>query len=125
MPFQYTAPIFEDHLTPNGLLPRQMKERASCAWQIARLCIIALERVPEQAVLEGEVDQTVKLRNIADGVCLQYNEKIEDVMVFMDFCKAEALRIGFHWPQRFDAWLATGGKSYNELTREPEALNRQ
>lgn len=123
MTLKYNAPIYEDHLSPKGLLPREIKERASAAWHFARLALTALEKVPEQVVLEGDTDRTVPLRNLADSVSLMYSIPVEDIMPIMDFVKAEAIRCGLPWNDRLDAWLATGGKSYNFVTREEGALN--
>lgn len=84
-----------------------------------------MTKVPEQVTMEGNTDQTVNLRRIADSVAMLYNVDIETMMAFMPFVKAEALIKGMPWPSRMDAWLASGGKSYNEVTREESALNIQ
>jgi hypothetical protein len=125
MPMRLTPFIYIDHLSPNGLLPSERLHEASAAWHCAKLIIIALTEVPAQATMEGDVDQTIRLRNIADSVCLLYDVDIETMMSFMDFVKAEAWRCGLPWPSRIDAWLATGGKSYDEVTREEKTLNLQ
>lgn len=124
MAFVFNVPIYEHHLTPNGLLPREMKERASAAWYFTMCAMQALERVPQQVSYEGDTDQTVNLRQIADSVATMYSESLENIMPFMDFVKAEALRCGLPWNGRLDAWLASGGKSYNFVTREPDAVNK-
>ena len=110
---------------PNGVLPRERANESSAAWHFAKLALAALERIPEQATMEGDKDQTIRLRNLAESVARLYEVSLEDMMQFMDFVKAEALRCSLPWNSRFDAWLASGGKSYDEVTREPEALNKQ
>ena len=117
--------IYEDHIVPNGVLPREKAVESSAAWHFAKLAMQALDKVPQQATLEGQTDQTIRLRRIADSVAKLYDIKLEDMMAFMDFVKAEALRCGLFWNDRLSAWIASGGRAYDEVTREPEALNKQ
>lgn len=124
IPIRFTAYIYREHMNPNGLLPREREVEASAAWHFAKCAHTALDRIPEQVSHEGDVDQTVSLRNLCDSICKLYGVKIETMMAFMDFVKAEAFRVGLPWNPRFDAWLASGGRAYNEVTREPEALNK-
>lgn len=120
---QYDAFIYEEHLTPKGLLPREVKERASAAWHFTRLAMGALERIPEQVSLEGNTDLTVKLRDLAESVRIQYGLKgVEDFLSLMDFCHAEGIRSGYPWNDRLQAWLNSGGRAYDTMTREEGAF---
>ena len=121
----YTYFIYENHLTPTGLLPREIKERVSAAWHFSKLAHGALEKIPEQVSYEGNTDLTVSLRNIAESVAIMYVMKIEDFLPLMDFVHAEAIRCGYIWNDRLQAWLDSGGKSYDIMTREEGALNKQ
>lgn len=121
---RFTAYIYREHMNPDGLLPREREIDASAAWHFAKCAHMALDKIPEQVSYEGSTDQTVLLRNLCNSICQQYGVKIETMMAFMDFVKAEAFRVGLPWNPRFDAWLASGGKAYNEVTREPGALNK-
>ena len=126
MTLKYTAFIYEEHLTPKGLLPREIKERSSAAWHFARLALTALEKVPEQVTLEGDTDRTVPLLNLARSVATMYGIKeIGDFLCLMDFVQAEAVRTGLPWNDRLTAWVASGGRAYNFVTREEGALNQQ
>lgn len=111
--------VYEDHLVPIGLLPRTENFESSAAWHLAKLAHKALEKIPEQVTYEGEVDKTIRLMNIAKGVALHYALNLEDIMKFMPAVRLEALRTKKPWNPRFQAWLDSGGKSYNEVTREP------
>jgi len=124
LPIRFTAYIYREHMNPNGLLPREREVEASAAWHFAKCAHMALERIPEQVSHEGNVDQTVSLRNLCDSICKLYGVEIETMMAFMDFVQAEAYRCGLPWNSRFQAWLDSGGKSYDSITREPEALNK-
>jgi hypothetical protein len=118
-----TAFIYEDHLTPTGLLPREEKEYASAMWHFAKLAHQVLEKVPSQTTYEGEKDQTVHLRRIADSVKTLYNLKSMDrMMSFVDFVQAEAIRSGLPWDDRLSAFVNSGGTSYGVLTRDPDKV---
>lgn len=124
MDLNLTAFIYEDHLSPTGYLPREEKVYASAVWHFARLANIAILKVPEQATAEGDLDQTIHLKQLMTSVATLYGiDDLNRMMAFMDFAKAEAFRCGMPWSDRFSAWIESGGKAYNEVTREPEALN--
>lgn len=114
---KYTVPIYQEHLTPRGHLPREHAAAASAAWQIAGLCHIALEKVPEQVAYEGEKDQTVHLRRIAEGIAITYSLTLQEIMKFMPACRAEAFRLSRAWNPQFQSWLDSGGTSFNTVTR--------
>jgi len=118
------APIYEDHLTPNGLLPREEQIYASAAWHFARLAMPALIDIPEQATPEGTLDTTVKLQNLLNATVILYAIKdLNRMMNFMDFAKAEALRCGYPWRHELDSFVKSGGRAFNEVTRNPDRLN--
>lgn len=124
--FVYTAPIYEEHLTPRGHLPRDKALTASAAWHFTRLAMQALERIPEQVAYEGDTDVTVRLRSIADSVMIQYNIRdIESMMNLMPAVRMEALRVGYPWNDRLQAWVDSGGRAYDTMTREEGRLNQQ
>lgn len=121
----YDAPIYEEHLTPNGTLPRDKALTASAAWHFTRLAMAALEKIPEQVAYEGEVDLTVRLRQIAESVMVQYNIKdIESMMNLMPAVRTEAFRVSYPWNDRLQAWLDSGGRAYDSITREEGRLNQ-
>lgn len=125
MKLNLNAFIYEDHLTPIGLLPREEKEYASAMWHFCKLATVQLERIPQQAVYEGDKDQTVHLRRIAESVKMLYGLKSMDrMMSFVDFCQAEAIRCKLPWDGRLSAFVNSGGTSYAVLTRDPDALNK-
>lgn len=123
MKLNLTAFIYEDHLTPKGLLPREEKEYASAMWHFCKLAHQVLEKVPSQVVYEGEADQTVHLRNIAESVKTLYSlHSMDRMMSFVDFCQAEAIRSGLPWDERLSAFVNSGGVSYAVLTRDPDKV---
>lgn len=123
------GPMFPNILIRNGgTMPSSSVEemnRSCAAWYIAKLCHKALNDVPEQVTMEGDTDTTVNLRRIAEGAALAYGiEDLNLVMPYMPYVRMMAFRQGISWNQRFQAWLDSGGRAYDEVTREPEALNR-
>lgn len=124
MKLNLRAPIYEDHLTPKGFLPREEQIYASAAWHFARLAIPVLIDVPEQATPEGELDVTIHLKGLLFATATLYAIKdVNRMMQFMDFVKAEAIRCRYVWRHEFDAFLRSGGSSFNEVTRNPDRLN--
>lgn len=123
MKLNLTAFIYEDHLTPTGLLPREEKEYASAAWHFCKLAHIVLDRVPSQTTYEGDKDKTVHLRRIAESVKTLYNlHSMDRMMAFIDFCQAEAIRVGLPWDDRLSAFVQSGGVSYAIITRDPDKV---
>lgn len=91
-----------------------------CAWYFAICAHKALLEIPDQVSLEGDTDTTVRLRTILDSIMQVYGlDDIEMLMKFMPFARQHAFKCGLNWSSRFQAWLDSGGKAYNEVTREP------
>lgn len=125
MKLNLRAPIYELHLTPNGLLPREEQIHSSAAWHFARLAMPVLIDVPEQATPEGIQDTTVNLQSLLYATVTLYAIKdVNRMMQFMDFAKAEALRCGYPWRHELDSFVRSGGRSFNEVTRDPDRLNK-
>lgn len=125
MSLKYTAPIYEDHIEPNGRLPRAHAAAASAAWHFAKLAMKALEDIPEQVTLEGDVDRTISLRRLAESVAVMYGiHDLNDWLKFMPACREEAFVCGFYWNPRLQAWLDNAGGSWDTMTREPDALGK-
>lgn len=119
MKLTYTAPIYGSHLTPHGALPSDIPERSSAAWHFTRLAMKALDKVPEQATLEGEVDKTVNLRAIAESVGKLYSLQLDQFLPLVStYCRKEAFLCQYPWNDRLQAWLDSGGRAYDEVTRE-------
>lgn len=116
--------LYFNHAIPHGLLPRTDIMRASACWRFVDLAQRALLTIPEQVTYEGEDDQTVRLRALLDSVSKQYDIDPNEFMVYYGLCKREAMASGLPWDSRLDAWNANAGKSYDEVTREPDRLNK-
>src|SRR5882757_8432851 len=102
MKLNLRAPIYEDHLSPRGFLPREEQIYASAAWHFARLAMPVLIDVPEQATPEGTPDVTIHLQGLLYATTTLYAIKDTNrMMQFMDFVKAEALRCGYPWRHEF------------------------
>jgi len=124
MKLHFTRFIFEKHLTPQGLLPREKANEASAAWRFASIAMPILHNIPQQATLETDPDITVSIRQVADSICLQYGITLDTMMAFMDFVKAEAITCGLPWDHRFDTWIRTAGNQFADIvTRDPDKLN--
>ncbi len=127
---QYQPPTHERHLEPEGRMPRCIE--SSALWQFLAMASIAIDSIPAQATLEGDKDRDVSLKHLAFSVLKMYNmpgpEEGGFEILFnyerVHRAKQEAMRCGLNWESRLDAWIASGGRAYDLLTREPEALNK-
>jgi hypothetical protein len=135
----YAGPLFHEYLVPlDGItkpdkpwqiLPAgDMEFHSHCAMYFARCAHLALLEIPEQVTLEEETDLTVHLRPILDNLLIVYglvdSDDIEKVVKLMPLVRRIAFMRNVAWSDRFQAWLDSAGRAYNEVTREPEALNR-
>jgi hypothetical protein len=109
-----------------GIFPSSdsnMIMRSWCAWYITLCCHKTLQDIPAQVTMEGDTDITVDLRGIADGIAMAYGQTdMNEVMALMPLCRQYAFQKGLGWHDRFQAWLDSGGRAYNEVTREPDAI---
>lgn len=126
---QHQPPMHDKHWTSKGgLLPPSV--HSSAIWQFAIMAHQALEKIPTQKTLEGTKDIDVSLKDLAHSTLAMYNmPSIEDGGLGILFqpqmitlLKREAYRCGLPWDNRLDAWFASGGKSYDQLTRDPDTL---
>lgn len=126
MKLNLTPFIYEDHLTPEGTLPREHKFECSAAWHFAKLAMRIVDTVPAQVTMEDQIDQTTDLLRVAKSVALLYGlNSLADMMQFIPEVEAEARRSGLPWNPRLTAWVESGGRSYNTVTREESVLNIQ
>lgn len=96
---------------------------AFCAWYITLNAHKTLQTIPAQVSYEGDTDVTTNLRAIADGSALAYGfEDLNEVMAFMSGCRHYAFQLGLTWDSRFQAWLDSGGRAYDTVTREPDRI---
>ena len=122
-----TPPAFPRILKRNGGPIETSTSRedslAFCAWYITLNAHKTLQEIPAQVSYEGDTDITVRLRTIADGSALAYGfTDLNEVMAFMPGCRHFAFQLGLTWDSRFQAWLDSGGRAYDEVTREPGAI---
>lgn len=136
----YAGPMIHQYLIPASgitnparpweILPAgEMEYYSHCAFYFAKCANLALLEIPEQVSLEGEVDLTIHLRPLLDSCMQIYGlfdvpDDIEKVMKIIPLVRRIAFMRNLAWNNRLDAWCATGGKAYNEVTRDPEALNK-
>ena len=61
---------------------------------------------------------------IATSVAQVYGVKLEDMFNagLIHCAKREAERCGLVWNEKLDAWFASGGKSYDFVTRDPDKV---
>lgn len=122
----YMPPQFPQILARNGGIFPSVTEsdimRSWCAWYIAMTAHKVLQEIPAQVTLEGDTDITVSLRKIADGCLLMYGFEIDEIMNLMPLCRRWAFKMGLVWDDRFQAWLDSGGRSYDEVSREPDKI---
>lgn len=122
----YMPPQFPQILQSNGgIFPASTEAEIMQAWCAWYCCLVAhktLQEIPAQVTMEGDVDTTVNLRQIIDGVLLMYGCEIESTMNLMPLCRRWTFMSGLVWSDRFQAWLDSGGRAYDEVTREPDAI---
>jgi len=124
------GPLFPEILIRNGgLFPSSTDEEivnSYAAWYVARCCNMAILDLPEQVSMEGDTDVTVRLAAIRDGCLRAYGldhesgDVLNAVMNLMPLCRRQAFMRQVKWTDRFQAWLDSGGRAYNEVTREPD-----
>jgi hypothetical protein len=118
--------IYADHIEPNGSFPATHAVECSAAFHFAKLAIRILAKVPEQITLEGRDDKTVDLRAVAESVVKLYSlEDLGTLMSFLPAVRKEAFCSGLPWDDRLQAWIDSGGRSYNLVTREEGRVNIQ
>lgn len=94
--------VFEDHIHPFGLLPRD--PRANACWYYCKCAMQMVRGVDEGAELEGEKDRDINLlNNLARNVAAQYSlDSPDDFLLFIDYCHAEAVRLDMTWDSRIE-----------------------
>lgn len=122
MKLHLTYNIYEDLFVPTGKLPRineKYMREVSAAWHFARLANRVLHERPNEIIMEGEADPFTNLRTLLESVQKLYQiQNLEDMMARMSAVRAIVYARGGYWDSRFDAWIASGGKAYNLVTRE-------
>ena len=126
------GPLFWDILDVNGgPFPSDSDEQIACSfacWYVARNLHIAILEVPAQVTLEGDTDVTVNLKNVMRGAIQAYGldpddgDTVNGVMRLMPLARRWAFQSGRNWNSRVQAWVDSGGYSYNVVTREPDAI---
>lgn len=122
---QFNGPIYENHMEPEGFMPDCVA--SSAAWNFYIMAHTAIDKIPKQKTFEGDTDITVNLRDLARSALAAYNlprpeEGGLDLLFnpdMIDCARREAKRCKLHWDSRIDAWLDSGGRAYNIITREP------
>jgi len=115
------------HSEADELKIRTLKRRVmfSCAWNFCRAAHESIELYSQQTVYTDETDGTGRLRDVLESMLLVYGQlDINDVMRFMPACRKLAFRRKLIWNSRFQAWLDSAGRAYNEMTREEKAINQ-
>lgn len=116
--------IFREEAREVGITGERDVRHFSCVWYFCRCAVQVLESTPQQVTLEDEVDATDNLRQLFDSIRRAYYvPDINDAVRFFPIARTLAFRRTLPWPSRFQAWIDSGGHSYNEVTREPDALN--
>jgi len=108
-----------------GLLPDT--DEAAALWYFLLCATQALDRVPAQTTLEGQPDQVVHLRQLAESIQKMYNVKSLDMM-FNDLliftARKEALRCKLPWNPKLTTWFESGGKIGNIIDRDPDKVGQ-
>lgn len=121
----FRQPLPLPHMQPIGLLPNTTE---SCAlWMFLVCAFQALDRVEKQVTYEGDADQQVDIRQIAESIRKMY--KLDDLFGMFNpgliaTARREAIRSGMPWNTRIDAWFESGGRSYNKMDRDPDKVGQ-
>lgn len=120
-------PVYDFLFVPNGSFVRDNGFRDRCingAFHFARLAQRVLYQLPREIVYEGDTDPMANLRTLADSVALLYGIKdLNELMKFVEHMRDPIQAKHWYWDPRLDAWLATAGASYNEVSREEKTTN--
>lgn len=122
------GPDFPSVLRMNGgLLPdsEDMMWYSFAAWYFCKISHETIHNVTRQVSYEGDVDLTVNLKTLLDSVILIYGtEDIDKLMALIPLCRQQAFRFTLPWNDRFQAWVDSAGRAYNEVTREPDSFSQ-
>lgn len=122
-PIIYRA-LLEEHF-PGEFKEFKDKVLFSAAFEFVRLAMYSFDKLERAEVMEDETDPTASLRTQAESVQHRYGvDDLNDMMRFMPQVYRIAVARKFYWDDRFSAWLASGGHSYNEVTRNEKALGQ-
>lgn len=133
IPKMFFGPVFPELIQGKGggadaLLPGgEMVNHSFFAWYFCKLAMIQLEQIPEQVTYTDDLDTIVNLRDTCENLQMVYgiqgSDELEKAMKLMPTCRRIAFQRGIKWDDRFQAWIDSGGKSYNKIDREPDKLN--
>jgi hypothetical protein len=123
IPITYDPPHHMNHCKPLGLLPTI--QQAPALWQFLIMAHTILDKVPAQATLEENPDITVDLRTVAESVTAMYGVTLEEMFhpALVGIARLEAERVKAIWDDRITAWIDSGGRSYNIVTRDPDKIS--
>jgi hypothetical protein len=119
----YVGHFYPETLAHDILPMGNMKVHSQAAWHFVRCAHLALYEIPTQVVLEGNTDATVRLKEIMDSTEIIYGIDKNEFMKLMPECRRLSFALGRTWNGRLQAFIDSAGRAYNELTREPDALN--
>lgn len=125
IPIQFVLPMFMEHVQPRGQMPAI--PQAHALWYFLGLAHRSLESVTEQVSFEGDTDVTVYLRQHADTISSLYQVTLEEMFnaELVSKARSEALASGIWIDSKIIAWIESGGRAYNEITRDPDALSKE
>lgn len=123
---QFNPVIFWLEAQEMGLHTLDSIQHFSCAWYFCRCAHESIETFAKDIVLEGETDSVGTLRQVLSTCMKLYNiTDIEKLIRFVSTeCRQLAFRRNLFWDSRFQAWIDSGGHSYNEMSREEKAINK-
>lgn len=98
----------------------------SCALYFCKCAHHSIDVHTKQVTLEEETDIDASLRNVLESCMAFYGvDDINRLAKFFGPCRLYAFNHQLAWNDRFQAWIDSAGRAYDEITREEKAWNKE
>lgn len=116
--------IFDDACLEMGIEEPTARIYFSCAIYFARCAHESIDVLSKQVTLEEETDHTASLMNVMEACMAHYGVGDKNILArFFPTARAYAFKTAKAWNPRFQAWIDSAGRAYDEQTREEGAWN--
>lgn len=110
--------IFDDACMEMGIEDPSARIYFSCAIYFARCAHHSIDVHTKQVTLEDETDHTASLMNIMESCMAHYGVGDKNILArFFPTVRQYAFRTAKAWNPRFQAWIDSAGRAYDEQTR--------
>ena len=98
----------------------------SCALYFCKCAHHSIDVHEKQVTLEEETDINASLRTVLESCMAFYGvDDMNRLANFFGRCRLYAFNHSLHWNPKFQAWIDSAGRAYDEITREEKAWNKE